>query len=391
MLDHVVDQMRDDPTTLKTCCLASKSWIHRTRKLLFAHISFNASTRVESWKKTFPDPTNSPARHARSLSIRHPHLVTTADVDTITTFCYVESMDMITDGWNDERISLTPLHGLSPVLRSLYLSFMFIPDSEIFGLVCSFPLLEDFALVSKGSIRGGGEWIPPSTSPRLTGSLKLETPFEGIQSITHRLLDLPNGIHFTAIAVHLLSEQDFESTVDLVSRCAETLNTLDLTNSHYGVCVSITLRQIDSLPIPADTSGTTGIDLSQARKLQDVVFRCGSPHAKWISETLRTTGPENLQQLSLDLPHHTAIGWETVHQEWLDLDDLLVEFWATHSLRLVVRAPWKGEKELRDYVAMFLPELATRGIADLVLCVLNEGNVVPIAARWPGVFSPGGL
>jgi len=117
----------------------------------------------------------------------------------------------------------------------------------------------------------------------------------------------------------------------------------------------------------------TGIDYSKAAKLRDVVFRCGTPHAEWISETIRTAQPENLQRLSLELPHHATIKdtiWETVHQEWLDLGGLLVEFWASDSLRLVVCAPGGGggEKELRDYLAMFLPELAGRGIvSDLVL------------------------
>ena len=246
MLDHVVDLMRDDPTTLKSCCLASKSWIHRTRKLLFANISFSASARVESWKNVFPDPTNSPAHHARSLSIRHPDLVTAADVDTITTFCYVESLDVITDRWDDCRTSLALLHGLSPVLISLYLSFNGLPDSEVFGLVCSFPLLEDLTLVFMGPRRRArdGERIPPSTSPRLTGTLKLETTFEGIQSITHRLLDLPNGIHFTTVAVQWLSEQDIKSTMDLVSRCADTLQSLDIRNNHAGVFPSLSARSI---------------------------------------------------------------------------------------------------------------------------------------------------
>jgi len=221
MLDHIADQIRDDPTTLKTWCLASKSWIHRTRKLLFAHISFNTSTWVESWKNAFRDPTNSPAHHTRSLNV-------------------------ITDGWDNDRISLAQLHGLSPALRSLYVFFVSLPDSEIFGLVCSFPLLEDLALVFLDPRRRawGGEWIPPSTSPRLTGSLELETPFEGIQSITNRLLDLQNGIHFTRIAVQWLSEQDVKSTTDLVSRCTATLQFLEIVNNRSDVFPALSARSI---------------------------------------------------------------------------------------------------------------------------------------------------
>jgi len=108
-----------------------------------------------------------------------------------------------------------------------------------------------------------------------------------------------------------------------------------------------------------------GINLSRARKLRDVLFRCRRLHAQWISKTLRTARPENLQLLSLELPHSVAVEG-AIRQEWLDLDSLLVEFWVSHSLRLVIRAAENGGKELRDYVARFLPELAGRGIADLV-------------------------
>jgi len=239
MLDHIVDQMRNDPTSLKTCCLVSKSWIQRTQKHLFAHTSFHASCpSVESWKNAFPDPTDSPAHHTRKLSIRYPHLITASDVNTILTFCNVECLDVITSGWRDGRISLAPLRGFSPVLRSLYLSFVSLPDSEIFGLICSFPFLEALTLVSHG--RGGRDerWNPPPTSPRLDGSLKVESVFEGIRSITHQLLGLPNGIHFTKIAVPWLSEEDVRSTMDLVSRCADTLQSFDITNYCSGALPS---------------------------------------------------------------------------------------------------------------------------------------------------------
>jgi len=180
-----------------------------------------------------------PAHHARALSIRHSHLITTSDVDTILTFCNVERLDVITVGWRDARISLAPLHGLFPVLNSLYLSFISLPDSEIFGLICSFPLLEDLTLVSLGRGHRDEQWNAPPTSPRFNGTLKVKTAFEGIRSITHRLLDLPNGIHFTKIAVPWLSEEDVRSTMDLASRCADTLQSLDITNHRSGVLPSL--------------------------------------------------------------------------------------------------------------------------------------------------------
>ncbi|KAF9789198.1 hypothetical protein BJ322DRAFT_1000595, partial [Thelephora terrestris] len=41
ILDLVTDNLSDEPSTLKACCLVSKSWVPRTRKHLFASVKFN--------------------------------------------------------------------------------------------------------------------------------------------------------------------------------------------------------------------------------------------------------------------------------------------------------------------------------------------------------------
>jgi len=225
--DLIVDHLLDEPTALKACCLVSKSWIQRTRKHLFARVKFRPfDHRVESWKKTFPDPTNSPAHHTRSLNIRLPRLVQAAHWDVISAFCRVVSLDVVTEGYDDET-SLVPLRGLFPALRSLRLSFSPLQYSDVFALVCSFPCLEDLALHSFGYGRGG-PWNTPSTSPRLTGSLELCSMPEGIQTAIRQLLGFPNGLHFTTIKVTWDTEQDVRLTTDLVLRCSDTLQSLTI-------------------------------------------------------------------------------------------------------------------------------------------------------------------
>ena len=238
ILDFIIDLLRDEPTTLNACCVVSKSWIQRTRKHLFVDIKFHPpGRRVCRWRETFPDPLDSPAHHTQILSIRNPQLITGADTGTIRTFCGVERLTVDTDLWHDQWVSLTPLRGFSSVLRSLHLSFTSLPDSEVFGLICSLPLLEDLALVSRSRRRGGG-WNTPSTSPKLTGSLELRM-VEGIHSATYRLLDLPNGLHFTKIAVAWVSKEDAMSTMYLVSRCSNTLESLDIANHLWSMFPSV--------------------------------------------------------------------------------------------------------------------------------------------------------
>ena len=229
ILDLVVDHLYDDPTTLKACCVVDKSWIPRTRKHLFAHIEFHAQKlHVELWKKTFPDPSNSPAHYTRNLTIRDIPVITAPDTGEggwIRTFHSVVHLRLECHGWEGLPASVVPFHGLSPTLRSLHLTATFI---DVFDLVCSFPLLEDLALVLLGSEIETDRWNAPSTSPKFTGSLDLRM-IRGIGSAIRRLLDLPGGLHFTKITV-LCPYNDLGLITDLLSRCSDTLESLAVFN-----------------------------------------------------------------------------------------------------------------------------------------------------------------
>ena len=167
----------------------------------------------------------------------HPYLIKAAHADMISVFCRVVRLEFV--GGYGEGTPPVALHGFSPALRSLHLKFGTLPDWEIFGLICSFPLLEDLALISHHTWSLEEERSTPSTSPNLTGSLKLRFIGGRMQSTTNRLLDLPNGVHFTTIAVYWLKDEDIRSTTDLVSRCSETLQTLEVTSNLIGVFPSI--------------------------------------------------------------------------------------------------------------------------------------------------------
>jgi hypothetical protein len=225
IFDIIVDQLREEPTALKACCVVSKSWIHRTRKHFFARVEFHSSkSHIELWNKAFPDPSCSPAHHTRHLSIHGLSPVTAADADVdgwIRTFQNVVHLNLERLGSEDYQVSLAPFRGLSPTLRSLRLDNT---SSEVLGLICSFPLLEDLALISPG--RGGrmGAWNTSSTLPKLTGSLDV---FGWIFPAALQLSRLPNGPHFTKVAVGYLDD-DVTATSVLVSTCSNTLESLSV-------------------------------------------------------------------------------------------------------------------------------------------------------------------
>ena len=231
MLDVVVDHLYDQPTTLRACCLVSKSWVPRSRIHLFAHVEFNASgPSIRLWTAAFPDPFNSPAHYTRILRVINIGFIAGTKNDVtpwIRAFHNVVHLHVETKGWSGpDWASHVPFHGLSPAIRSLHLESPYTQPSIIFELICSFSLLEDLTLLALFPAPPRDEWITPLTFPRLTGSLLLSG---STSPITRRLLDLPNGLYFTKITLVFDYEADFKLATDLVSRCSDTLESLDVT------------------------------------------------------------------------------------------------------------------------------------------------------------------
>ena len=239
ILDLIADHLHNEPAALKTCCAVSKSWIPRTRKHLFASIEFSSQgPTIESWMKTFPDPLNSPADYTWTLKILDICHATAAS-HWLRAFRHVVRLHIVTLATDEDQISLVPFHGIWPALKSLRLGFDSIPPSEIFNFMCSSPLLEDLMLFHIGHENTSDIWITPSTSPKLTGSLDLGAMW-GIWPTARRLLDLPDGLHFTRISLMCVHGADFDSTTDLVSGCCDTLEYLSVTCNSPGVHPSLT-------------------------------------------------------------------------------------------------------------------------------------------------------
>ena len=131
ILDYIIDYLHNEEVTLRNCCLVSKSWVPRARKHLFDDIAFYTVRDAHSWKRTFPDPLTSPAYYAKTLFID----------------CSELGADRTEPDFNQSVTPLTPFHGFSPTLKSLCIIIPALPSSQIFDLILSFPLLEDFDVV----------------------------------------------------------------------------------------------------------------------------------------------------------------------------------------------------------------------------------------------------
>ena len=224
LLDLIVDYLRNEPTALKVCCLISKSWVHCTRRHIFADVKFDRrGTDIKSWTRAFPDPSNSPAHYAHSLSICGLKSVITAVTDAHT---WVHSFRRlihlgVSTRLNDSHVSLVKLQRLSPTLKSLRLHHSRTPFPEVLDFICSFSLLEDLTLIHPYGGRCADGWNAP-TSPKFTGCLSLTGE---VSSMTRGLLSLPGGLHFSKIKV-FCPHYHAESLTGLVSGCSDTLEYL---------------------------------------------------------------------------------------------------------------------------------------------------------------------
>jgi hypothetical protein len=243
MLDHIVDYLHNTQEALRNCCLVSKSWVPRIRKYLFAEIAFRTIESLDSWKEMFPDPSTSPARYAKCLLIDYPHAVTAGS--WIEGFTHVERLDVSAyPPSTGSTAPLVPLHGLSPVIKSLHVNMVAFPPSQIINFILSFPLLEDLAVTiyhgisTDNSDDSEEDEIPavaqPLSLPIFTRSLELHLKGVGAEPFIRRLSSLPGGIHFWKLTLTCFSGRTLLLTTALVEGCSRTLESLDITCDTFG-------------------------------------------------------------------------------------------------------------------------------------------------------------
>ena len=356
ILDLIVDCLHDEPTTLKACCLASKSLVPRSRRHIFARVEFDsARSSIESWTRAFPDPSNSPAHYTLRLYIHDPEVFSTNVSTWIGSFHRVQELVVNTLMWGGPRmVSFVQLHGLSPTLKSLRVSSLTISISEIFGLICSFPLLEELSLHSHRESDADG-WVIPPTSPKLTRSLRLRGRNS---SIIRELLNLPGGLHFTKIRVRCdVRDVDPRAIMDLVSKCSDTLESLCF--RYYPLrAFPLVYRVAQSLTVGPVISRTPPVlDLSNATKLKYLEFRWGRCNVRWMTMTLHTVQLRDLRRITIFLHNIMSDPTEEKLQEWHELDHLLVQLWASHSI--LPRVLYKNARE--GLLTRLLPELTSGG------------------------------
>lgn len=178
-------------------------------------------------------------RYTKTLLIKCPGKLRAAGVGKdcwIQTFSRITQLEIDVPGRALMVIleaSLTPFYGLSPFIKSLCIASNYLLP-ETFGLIYSFPLLEDLSVVVNdlGDILLESRRLvatQPSSPPPLTGTLKL-CVLSGTDAIPSTLLSLPSGLHFRKL--YLKGGYHNASTCTwgtaLVEKCRDTLESIEI-------------------------------------------------------------------------------------------------------------------------------------------------------------------
>jgi hypothetical protein len=229
--------LHDNPEALGEYCLVStrdkKPCVSCAQIHLPYQVHFRSYRSLQAWKEEFPDPEETPATYARSLSLDCADLVGLADIRWIQSFANVERLDLWSSGGPRMRSrpadSFVLFRGLSPTLKWLSISWNELPLKEIFDLIRSFPLLESLHVAGSGRIRGDPEAIsqyPLEQLPVMTGTLVFE--HQGVD-LLYTLSKLPNRCRFREIEQKQWGTFDhFNGMKALVGVCSDTLEYLTL-------------------------------------------------------------------------------------------------------------------------------------------------------------------
>ena len=98
------------------------------------------------------------------------------------------------------------------------------------------------------------------------------------------------------------------------------------------------------------------LDLSKAPNLRSIKFLSEDESVEWVTATLQTTTPPNLQEITIRIRGIPGDPEEQIVQEWNTLDRLLAELWTSCSaLPDIVHG-----RPLEKFMPRLFPELTGR-------------------------------
>ena len=171
LVDSIIDELKNDVASLRSCSLVSKPWVHRSRKHIFESVHL-PTCLLRKWLERIPaGPVSSlePHQHVRSLSLQPtarsaPFCVPETLVDHLSSFTQVSSLVITsslweewTDAFSDSLLVAKYFGSFGQALRNLELTRVDLSMVALEALLGVFTHLERlliFSPVMAGGTRG---------------------------------------------------------------------------------------------------------------------------------------------------------------------------------------------------------------------------------------------
>ena len=300
LFDEIIDHLADDPTSLRRCSIAVRSFVQSCRRHLFRRVVFRPHN-LPAWKATFPHPSMCPAAYTHEMRI---HLAPEAPIQLAEYMPYFSNVrDLTLIGGRCEIRDWIPCLGRLPSsIRSLTMKFASITNGQVLEIMEQLPNLDDISL---SAFKGAGLTAEADEilRGRYSGKLDLLLMEDFHAGIVRSLLKAPEGLGFRSIKALCNTEDDFPVYVDLVASCQDTLVDLDISVSAEGMQITPFARHhaLTTAPvivIPSKSAPT--FNFLHHKSLEHMSFSLLSNFAscRWLSTALSTINPTNSPRLS---------------------------------------------------------------------------------------------
>lgn len=223
------------PKILQSCSLVSKSWVTPCRQYLF-HTVIVDPKRMERWLQAFPVPERSPAHHVRHLYLLVRWYRAPPDEFFRRTqwFRNAKKITVSVGDVSQPSLRIPPFARLPKSVTSLSIESRAVDLVQMRDAMLRLPALDDLSLSGSIAVESSGssQGLGTVLRARFGGILRVG-PESIDKGIVNMLLEVPTGLHFTWVDVHV-DRECHSSVARLTEACRGTLARLWYRISVHG-------------------------------------------------------------------------------------------------------------------------------------------------------------
>jgi hypothetical protein len=242
LVEEIIDLLVGDTKSLHSCSLVSTSWIHRSRRHLFADIKLHSLSDLKSWFSAGLGPSSD---HVRALDLAQNDEVQWITPDSLagafndfSSFHNVRSLALTgLDLTLFDEHSLTRFFGhFSEHLISLSVKGMTVHPDALLFFVCMFPRLDNLKLdyLMMGMGKGTISYREPAITPRFRGKLALANIKSHGASMISPFVDSPLPMAFEDVSVVDCRFDTPKPLKDLFVACQATMKKIKVSKIFLG-------------------------------------------------------------------------------------------------------------------------------------------------------------